>query len=511
VTDLGVGSWLRKRSVKSAGATMIKFEGAETSYDKFAERVFRLAGALVERGIGRGDRVAYLGDNHPSFLETMFSAAMLGAIFVPLNTRLAVAEVAYALEDSGAALLVLSDPYASVGRAAAGAANVHQLIVVQGERGDDEYETLIASTEQFAVEQDVGPDDPALILYTSGTTGKPKGAVLSHGNLIWNALNVLVDYDLTSTDRALMVSPLFHVASLGMGTLPVVLKGATLILERRFDAERALETIEQERVTWLSGVPTTFQLLCESSRWHSTDLSSLRSLTCGGSPVPLRVIEAYESRGLAFTGGYGMTEASPGVTSLSPRAGRQRARTSGQPHFFVDVRITTPDSDGVGEIEVRGPNVMRQYWQRPDDTASAFSEDGWFKSGDLGFLDDDGYLTVSDRLKDMVISGGENIYPAEVELVIAELEDITGVAVIGAPDEKWGEVPIAMVTLRDGSSVDETEIRAYLDGRLARYKIPKRVFVVEQLPRTASGKVFKSKLRGEYSSHRDINQENHGG
>ena len=510
MTDSGIGSWIRKRSIKSATSTMIWFEGRETTYSQFADRAFRLASALSSRGIGPGDRVAYLGDNHPSFLETLFASAVLGAVFVPLNTRLASVELAFALQDSASAVLVYSQHLAAVAMAAAEEAKLDKVIVVEGTGSEtaEDYETVLGDTEPLTDDADVSHDDAALILYTSGTTGKPKGAVLTHGNLTWNSFNVLIDYDLVSTDRALMVSPLFHVASLGMGALPVILKGATLVLERRFDAERVLSVIENQKISWLSGVPTTFQLLSESPNWATTDLSSLRSLTCGGSPVPLRVIDAYEARGRSFTSGYGMTEASPGVSSLSPRADRTKVASSGQPHFFVEVRIANPDATGVGEIELRGPNVMKQYWNRAEESAAAFDAAGWFRSGDLGFLDDDGYLTISDRLKDMIISGGENIYPAEVELVIAELSDVTGVAVIGAPDPRWGEVPVAVITVSAGSSVGETEVQAHLEGRIARYKIPKRVLVAKELPRTASGKVFKSRLREQYASQLSASDRN---
>jgi fatty-acyl-CoA synthase len=497
MTDAGIGSWLTKRSARSPSSTVLRFEGEDISYAEFDTSARDLAQALALRGIEHGSRVAYLGDNHPSFLETLFASAFLGAIFVPLNTRLTPPELAYALADSGATVLVYAEILGETARAAAGAAEVETLLAIE------EFGQVYAEADAPSTGTNVTLDDPAMILYTSGTTGKPKGAVLTHGNLLWNSLNVLIDYDVASTERALMVSPLFHVASLGMGALPIILKGATVVLERRFVAERVLSLIADEHITWISGVPTTFQLLCDSPEWASTDLSSLRSLTCGGSPVPRRVIEAYESRGLSFTSGYGMTEASPGVTCLSPDASRAKAGTAGQPHFFTRVRIASPDALGIGEIEVSGPNVTAGYWNRPEETAAAFSPDGWFRSGDLGSLDADGFLTVSDRLKDMVISGGENVYPAEVELVIAELEGVTGVAVIGTADEKWGEVPIAVVTISAGSTIGDEQVRRHLDGRLARYKIPARIFFADELPRTASGKVFKSKLRELYANRPD--------
>jgi len=327
--------------------------------------------------------------------------------------------------------------------------------------------------------------------------------VLSNGNLTWVALNCIVDYDVVSSDVSLMISPLFHVASLGMGALPVILKGATLVLEKGFEAGRALALIERHGITMLSGVPTTYQMMADHPAWASTDLSSLQKLTCGGSAVPTRILNAYEERGLSFSQGYGMTETSPGATSLSPEKTREKQGSVGLPHFFTDVRIADEHGDvvprgTVGEIEVAGPNVFLGYHGLPEATAQVFTDDGWYRSGDLGYLDEDGYLFIADRLKDMIISGGENIYPAEVENLIADIEGVSGVAVVGIPDERWGEVPWAVVTLRDGAEVDTEAVRAHLDGLVARYKLPKNVIVVEDLPRTASGKIRKGDLRARF-------------
>ncbi|TPX00502.1 long-chain fatty acid--CoA ligase, partial [Schumannella luteola] len=283
--------------------------------------------ALAARGIRAGDRVAYLGNNHPSFVELLFASALLGAIFVPLNTRLAVRELAYMLGQSGSRLLVNTSPLEPEAAAAAAELGIPRIVVVENHPDDpvtidaavERFDALLAGAPDARARPEVVLDDPAMIIYTSGTTGRPKGAVLTHGNLTWNALNVLADYDVVSTDRALMVSPLFHVASLGMGCLPVLAKGATLLLEERFVPGDALRTIERERATSISGVPTTFQLMVEAPEWATADLSSLRLMTCGGSPVPARVREAYEARGLHFSGGYGMTESAPGVTMLPPQ------------------------------------------------------------------------------------------------------------------------------------------------------------------------------------------------
>jgi fatty-acyl-CoA synthase len=322
---------------------------------------------------------------------------------------------------------------------------------------------------------------------------------------VWNCLNVIVDFDFASTDVALMISPMFHVASLDMGVLPTLLKGGTVVLESKFDPRRTLELIEKHKATTISGVPTTYQMLCEHPAWEGTDLSSLNKLTCGGSAVPLRVLEAYERRGLRFSNGYGMTETAPGATTLPAARSREKAGSSGLPHFFTDVRVADFDAalaapGTVGEIQIKGPNVIGQYWNRPDAAADSYTEDGWFKSGDMGYKDSDGFVFISDRLKDMIISGGENIYPAEVEQAISELDAVGSVAVIGIPDDKWGEVPRAVIVLRDGAHLTEDQLRDHLNGRLARYKIPKSVVFVTDMPRTASGKIRKAELRQQIST-----------
>ena len=509
-----VGTWARRRAVKSADQPAIVFRGTSTSYRELADRVDRLAAALQDRGVRFGDRVAYLGNNHPSFVESLFAVTTLGAIFVPLNTRLSIPELEYMLEDSGTMLLVNESALEPAAAAASAAAGIPRIVVDNPDLDDpvsiapeaQDYEQTIR--EAPTAPHDPAPvklDDPALIIYTSGTTGRPKGAVLTHGNLTWNCFNVLVDYDVTSTDRALMISPLFHVASLGMGCLPILLKGATLLLEERFVPGDALRAIEQLQATAISGVPTTYQLMLDDPAWATTDISSLRVLTCGGSAVPERVRAAFEERGLSFSSGYGMTEASPGVTMLPPRYSQNHAASSGLAHFFSSFRIrradgTVADPHESGEIETSGPNVFLEYWGNEAASRDAFVDGRWMRTGDIGFADDDGFLHIVDRAKDMIISGGENIYSAEVEQAIATIPGVTGVAVIGVPDERWGEVPHAVVTLAPGHSLDPEELVSYLSGRLARYKVPKSLEVVDELPRTASGKVVKSRLRERYAA-----------
>lgn len=509
-----IGTWPRRRAVKSADHTAMVFRDHSMSYAELADRVDRLAAALRARGVQFGDRVAYLGNNHPSFVETLFASTLLGAVFVPLNTRLSVPELEYMLEDSGAIMLVSGTTLEPAAAAASAGRALARIVVDDPDPTDPvtvapDVEDYERSIREAPIDRpDPAPvnlDDRALIIYTSGTTGRPKGAVLTHGNLTWNALNVLVDYDITSADRALMISPLFHVAALGMGCLPVILKGATLLLEERFVPGDALRSIERLRATALSGVPTTFQMMLDDPAWESTDLSSLRMLTCGGSAVPERVRAAFEARGLSFSGGYGMTEASPGITMLPPSYSLERAPSAGLTHFFTAFRIRRADGTLAGphergEIEAVGPNVFLEYWGNEVATREAFVGDRWLRTGDIGYADEDGFLYVVDRAKDMIISGGENIYSAEVEQAIASIPGVTGVAVIGVPHDRWGEVPHAVVTLAPGQSLDPEEMVAQLSSRLARYKVPKSLEIVDQLPRTASGKVQKGVLRERYEA-----------
>ncbi|MFI8214839.1 long-chain fatty acid--CoA ligase [Streptomyces sp. NPDC085932] len=495
----GIGSWPARRARKTPHRTAL-IHGAHTvSYGTLHARTTRLAHALRARGVRRGDRVAYLGPNHPSYLETLFAAGTLGAVFVPLNTRLAGPEIAYQLADSGAKALVHGPSHTGLVAGLPSSTDVR----VHLETGA-EYEAALAGASAEPVDEPVGPDDTCIIMYTSGTTGRPKGAMLTHGNLTWNAVNVLVDTDLVADERALVSAPLFHTAGLNMLTLPVLLKGGTCVLVEAFDPEATLEMIERHRITFMFGVPTMFDQVARHPRWPDADLSSLRILTCGGSPVPTPLIARYQERGLTFLQGYGMTEAAPGTLFLDAEHAVGKAGSAGVPHFFSDVRVVRPDLTPVGvgevgEVVVRGPHVMPGYWGLPEETAASFA-DGWFRSGDAARVDEDGYVHIVDRLKDMIISGGENVYPAEIEDRLLAHPGIAECAVIGVPDDTWGEVPRAVVVPREGAALDPDEVLASLTGCLAKYKIPKSVVVADALPRTASGKLLKSRVRTRYGN-----------
>ncbi|MEV8308689.1 long-chain fatty acid--CoA ligase [Streptomyces flavidovirens] len=497
----GIGSWPARRARKTPHRTALIHQDRHVTYAGLHDRTTRLAHALHDLGVRRGDRVAYLGPNHPSFLETLFAAGLLGAVFVPLNTRLAAPEIAHQLTDSGARTLVHAPSLYDATDSPEGPV---QTRIEVGAR----YEQLLDEASGDPVDEPVTLDDTCVIMYTSGTTGRPKGAMLTHGNLTWNAVNVLIDQDLAADETALVSAPLFHTAGLNMLTLPVLLKGGTCVLAESFDAAGTLDLIEEHRVTVMFGVPAMFGQVARQPRWADADLSSLRGLNCGGAPVPTSLIATYQKRGLTFQQGYGMTEAAPGTLFLDAEHALSKAGSAGVPHFFTDVRLVRTDTDlspaGVGEpgeILVSGPNVMPGYWGLPQETAAVLS-DGWFRTGDIARADADGYIQVVDRAKDMIISGGENIYPAEVEDALLAHPDIEECAVIGVPDEKWGEVPRAVVVVREGTRPDPDEILASLAGRVAKYKIPKSVVVTDELPRTASGKLLKPRVRDLYGTRR---------
>ncbi|MEV1069054.1 o-succinylbenzoate--CoA ligase [Streptomyces sp. NPDC050263] len=496
----GLGSWPARRARKTPHRTALVNGEQSTDYRTLYARTTRLAHALRARGVRRGDRIAYLGPNHPSYLETLFAAGTLGAVFVPLNTRLAGPEIAYQLADSGAKALVYGPAQAGLVAGLPGNTDVRTYVEVGAE-----YEQALAEASDEAIDTPVTPDDTCIIMYTSGTTGRPKGAMLTHGNLTWNAINVLIDTDLIADERALVSAPLFHTAGLNMLTLPVLLKGGTCVLVEAFDPEATFDLIARHRITFMFGVPTMFEQVARHPRWPDADLSSLRILTCGGSPVSTPLIAAYQERGLTFLQGYGMTEAAPGTLFLDAEHSISKAGSAGVPHFFSDVRVLRPDLSPVdvgetGEVVVRGPHVMPGYWGLPEETAASFA-DGWFRSGDAARIDEDGYVHIVDRIKDMIISGGENIYPAEIEDLLLAHPDIVECAVIGVSDDKWGEVPRAVVVPREGASLDPDEVLASLSGRLAKYKIPKSVVVADELPRTASGKLLKARVRSRYGTN----------
>ena len=496
------GTMLRRAQLNPERLAMI-FEGQETRYAELADRVRRQAGMLREAGVCVGDRVGYLGFNHPALLETMFAAQALGAIFVPLNFRLTAEELTFIINDAGIHSLVVDDSLRKVIEPAR--ENLCCRHFFASESPADGWRHL--ASERDAAEplgQPVSSDlhDVAIIMYTSGTTGLPKGAMLTHGNIMWNNINAMLAFGGDRDDVVITAAPLFHIGGLNVMTISSFHTGSTLVLMRGFDAGQVLENIQRYKVTHMFGAPAMYLFMSQHPQFADTDLESIKTVICGAAPVPESLIELYGARGVPFCQGYGLTETSPFSAFLTPEWAVSKLGSAGQPPLYSDTRIVDDNNREVapgerGEICLRGPNIMKGYWNRPDATAEAIDKEGWFHSGDVGYVDEDGFLFICDRLKDMVISGGENVYPAEVESVLYKHESIAEVAVLGLPDEKWGEAVTAVVALHEGESLTLEELRAFAEPFLAKYKLPLRLHLVDALPRNPAGKVLKFVLKEE--------------
>ncbi|WP_214408999.1 acyl-CoA synthetase [Sphaerisporangium fuscum] len=499
--NAGVGGWPARRARMTPGRRAFVFRGRPLTYAEVHERTTRLASRLREAGIRPGDRVAYLGPNHTAFAETMFATHVLGGIFVPLNFRLAAPEIEYTLRHCGASLLVYAPECAGPVRGLPALPDLRAVVALASPGpGEGHYESWLSEGDPAPIDVPVRLGDVALILYTSGTTGRPKGAMLSHANLVWNTFNLMVGVDVASDEVTLIGAPLFHVAALGQTLLPTFVKGGCSVIMPAWDVDDCYDLIGKYGVTWMFGVPTMFAALAASPRWAGADLSSLRSVMAGGAAIPPALIRAYQERGLVFCQGYGLTETAPGATFLEASESTRKAGSAGVPVFFADVRVVRPDLTDVaagepGEVLIQGPNVTPGYWADPGATAAAFADGDWFRSGDVATFDEEGHLHIVDRVKDMYVSGGENVYPAEVESTMFEHPGVAEVAVVGVPDPKWGEVGRAFVVPRPGADVTGDELRAFLLGRLAKYKIPRYFDLVDGLPRTGSGKIRKPELR----------------
>jgi fatty-acyl-CoA synthase len=360
----------------------------------------------------------------------------------------------------------------------------------------------VVATEPVAVDA----DDVAMLMYTSGTTGRAKGTMLTHGNFWWNNTNAMHNFDVLADDVTLAAAPLFHIGGLNVITLVTLQKGGMVLLHRAFDPTAALADMQKHKVTTMFGVPAMFQFMAQHPKFADTDLSRLRMMICGGAPCPESLLKVWESRGVPIQQGYGLTETTPMVSFLAPAFALSKLGSSGRPPLFTQVRLVSFDGKPItepgtqGEILVRGPNVMRGYWRNQEATTAAIDPNGWFRTGDVGWMDAEGFLTISDRVKDMIISGGENVYPAEVENVLFQHPAVAEAAVIGVPDPKWGETVCAVVALKAGQALDLEQLREFAGERLARYKLPRRLEIIAALPRNATGKVLKTDLRKQFRS-----------
>lgn len=501
--------WLAKQADLYPDKTALvdTASGRRTTYPEFHLRASRVAEFLRDEwGIEKGDRVALLAHNSSDYFEILYGCAKIGAILVCLNWRLAVPELAFIMRDSTPRALIYDPEFSEAALALEDQLDLRLMMAIGKTAASHHaaYEPALAAASGRPVVMPPMPlDTPWFLLYTSGTTGRPKGVIQTHGMVFYNALNIGLPIHLNADDVTLNLLPFFHTGGLNLYTNPTIMMGGTAVIQRTFDPEETLRWLAGE-VTAFFGVPAVYLFLSQHPQFAQTDLSSVRSWACGGAPMPVSLLQTYAQRGVTIRQGFGMTETGPTVFLIDKDNALHKAGSVGKPQLFVQTRIVDRNGRDVppgemGELLVKGPGVTPGYWQMPDVTAKTITEDGWLHTGDVARCDEDGYYTIVDRWKDMYISGGENVYPAEIENVLFHHPHIAEVAVIGVPDDKWGEVGKAVVVPEKGAALTEADVLAYCRGKLAGYKIPKTAVFTDVLPRNAAGKVLKTELRRKYS------------
>jgi fatty-acyl-CoA synthase len=460
-------------------------------------------------GLAKGDRIGLLSHNRVEFLDQFFAAGKSGVVIVPLGTRLTAHEIAFVVRDSGMRALVYDGTFADVVRELKALVELEHWVALDAptDPRDVRFSDVLSRTPDPGSRTPVSPEDPYCLLYTSGTTGKPKGVMLPHRMIAWNAFNTAVSWQLREDDVSPIFTPLYHAGGLGAFLLPIFAIGGTIVLHTGFDPTEIWHTIASERCTVVLGVPTIWKVLMESPEFASVDLSHVRWLASGGAPLPLYIIEAYQRRGVVFKQGYGLTEVGVNCFAMTVEQSVEKKGSIGTPMMFTEARLV--DADGrdvpvgeVGELLLKGPHVCTGYWNNPEATAVALDPEGWFHTGDSARRDADGFFTIAGRKKDMFISGGVNVYPAEIEGELLLHPAVKDAAVIGVPHPIWGEVGAAFVVPRADPPPTGEDLAAFLATKLAKYKIPKEFVFVDSLPRTAYGKVVKGELAARYASGR---------
>ena len=499
------------------GNEAVIYENHRYSYQELYEEYRALARVFQKNGVGSGDRVVYIGQNSINFVTTMLACWQLDAVFVPFNFRLAPREMDGLMAQATPKVLVAEPSHQNEVQIMHGydsaVPGVKCLLV-----DTDPYSKIKNTPEDFwqltsdaiaeAKGEELPPvphvsnDDLAILMFTSGTTGKPKGVELTHGNLFWNSVNVDTLVDTRRGDTYLAVAPLFHIGGLNAEFLRVIIRGGRVMIRRNFDPVQTLKDIQDFEVNQAFMVPAMLSAMQAQPEFEHLELSSLRALICAGAPVPPIVIKQYESKNVPVQQAWGLTETAPFATYLPTEYTYQKTGSCGIPMPYTEVKLVDPatmeDIDGpneTGEMLVRGANVTRGYWRNEAAVAAAFTDDGWFRSGDMGYRDEDGYYYIVDRLKDMIVTGGENVYPAEVERVLMEYPGVTDVAVVGRPDEKWGEAVVAVVSFEGEDLPTAEDVREFTAKYLARYKLPKELILTSKVPRNSAGKLDKLSIR----------------
>ena len=510
---INIGDWIEKWSFLQPHKRALIFEDRPFTYQELNLRTNQLCHFLLDAGVQKGDRVSVLLYNCHQYLEIFLALSKIGAILVPLNWRLAGPELEFIMKDSGSRMILFDSEFAELVASLRNKLNISNRDCIsigstclnwakayeKGLQGNPVHEPRL--------DVPVGDEDPHILMYTSGTTGVPKGAILSHRKTFFNALNADIFYELTSKDIMIVSRPLFHSGGLLVEAVPVLYKGGTLILKKRFRPHEILETIQKHRVTLLEMAATVYQFILQECDLARYDLSSVRSYFTGGERVPVAMLKEYLKKGITVSQIFGQTEAST-IAFLPAEKAATKIGSVGISVFHGEVRIideTGKDAGPgeIGEIIVKGPTLMSGYWNRPDLTSETV-RDGWLYTGDLARRDEEGYIYIVDREKDMYVSGGENVYPAEIEKVLYTHAKIFDVGIVGIQDEKWGEVGKAFVVLKPGERMNNGEVLEFLKGKVAKYKIPKYVEYVEELPKTASGKIQKFLLKERYQTKKEL-------
>lgn len=464
------------------------------TYGDMNDRAKRLAQYLNENGVGKGDRVALLAPNHVSYFDLLFASMKIGCIFVPLNWRLSSEELYYVINDCAPSTIFVHEMYASKYD---WLKEMHTVVI----KNNSYIDSLKIDNRLEVIE--LHEKDPLAMIYTGGTTGNPKGAVLSHESIFWNAINTIVSWNLERSDCTLTTIPMFHTGGLNALSMPILLVGGTVVIRSNFEPEMAINDLIDYKCTIVLFIPTMYHMMIQTEAFKQAQFPNMKVFLSGGAPCPLTVYEAFYEKGLQFKEGYGLTEAGPNNFYIHPDDAREKRGSVGQPMMLNDIKIVDEQGNDVGinevgELWLKGKHLFEFYWNNEKATDEVFHDD-WFKTGDLARRDKDGYVYITGRKKEMIITGGENVYPLEIEHWLQSHDAINEVAVVGVPDDKWGEMVVAYISFK-GERLTEEELAKYCEQKLARYKIPKKFIEVDELPKTHVGKINKNALVEMYSS-----------
>ncbi|WP_077617211.1 acyl-CoA synthetase [Bacillus sinesaloumensis] len=469
--------------------------GKRFTFEELNKRAENIASYIRKMGIKKGDRVALLSPNDVSYFDLLFACGKIGAIFVPLNWRLSSEEIKYILSNSSPKLVALSSQFDELIKEK----STLEIVKIDSE---DYRQMTYASNNAYEPAVFIHEDDPLAIIYTGGTTGKPKGVVLSHQSIMWNGLNTIISWNLTAEDVTLTYMPMFHTGGLNALSIPILMMGGKVVIANNFEPKRAIDIINQEGCTVVLLVPTMYHMMVNTPSFKDVSFPTMHTFLSGGAPCPLDIYQAFEEKGLSFKEGYGLTEAGPNNFFIDPKISRFRRGSVGKAMFYNDVKIITSEGNvakagEVGELLIRGKHLFHHYWNNPDATKEAF-RDGWLHTGDLARSDEQGYHYIVGRKKEMIITGGENVYPLEVEQCISKHPAINEVAVIGVPHQKWGEMVIAIVSLMPEQQISKAELIEFCKTKIGHYKVPKEFIFIENIPKTHVGKIDKNQLKKTY-------------